>query len=96
MIHSEKKEADCRVAPHVPERKLWCGFSGKRWEPDVGGLKAMELSKSLADELMVYALNIGDGQTRKEYIDQCKKWQVRRRPALHFFRIDMLLFVTMG
>jgi len=67
-----------RVARFVPERKLWYIFSGKRWEPDVGGLKAMELCKTLADELMVYALNIADEQTRKEYIDQCKKWQVRR------------------
>ena len=68
----------CRVARYVPERKLWYIFSGKRWEPDVGGLKAMELCKTLANELMVYALNIADEQMRKEYIDQCKKWQVRR------------------
>ena len=67
-----------RVARYVPERKLWYIFGGKHWEPDVGGLKAMELCKTLADELMVYALNIADEQTRKEYIDQCKKWQVRR------------------
>ena len=67
-----------RVARYVPERKLWYIFGGKRWEPDVGGLKAMELCKTLADELMVYALNLEDEQVRKEYIDQCKKWQVRR------------------
>ena len=66
------------VARYVPERKLWYIFNGKRWVPDIGGLKAMELCKKLAIELMVYALNITDEQIRKGYIDRCKKWQVRR------------------
>ena len=66
------------VARYVPERKLWYIFSGKRWEPDIAGLKAMELCKTLANELMVYAFHISDEQQRKEYIDRCKKWQTRR------------------
>ena len=66
------------VARYVPERKLWYIFSGKRWEPDIAGLKAMELCKQLANELMVYAFQISDEQLRKEYIDRCKKWQARR------------------
>ena len=66
------------VARYVPERKLWYIFSGKRWEPDIAGLKAMELCKKLANELMVYAFHISDEQLRKEYIDRCKKWQTRR------------------
>ncbi len=66
------------VARYVPERKLWYIFSGKRWEPDIAGLKAMELCKALANELMVYAFHIPDEQQRKEYIDRCKKWQARR------------------
>ena len=66
------------VARYVPERKLWYIFSGKRWDPDVGGLKVMELCKQLAYELMVYAFQISDEQLRKEYIDRCKKWQARR------------------
>ena len=66
------------VARYVPERKLWYIFRGKRWEPDIGGLKAMELCKKLANALMVYAFNISDEQLRKDYIDRCKKWQARR------------------
>jgi putative DNA primase/helicase len=66
------------VVRYVPERKLWYIFSGKRWEPDIGGLKAMELCKKLANALMVYAFNISDEQQRKDYIDRCKKWQARR------------------
>ena len=66
------------VARYVPERKLWYIFNGKRWEPDIAGLKAMELCKKLANELMVYAFHISDEQLRKEYIDRCKKWQTRR------------------
>jgi P4 family phage/plasmid primase-like protien len=66
------------VVRYVPERKLWYIFQGKRWEPDIGGLKAMELCKKLANALMVYAFNISDEQQRKDYIDRCKKWQARR------------------
>ena len=66
------------VVRYVPERKLWYIFSGKRWEPDIGGLKAMELCKKLANALMVYAFHISDEQQRKDYIDRCKKWQARR------------------
>ena len=66
------------VARYVPERKLWYIFQGKRWEPDIGGLRAMELCKKLANELMVYAVGISDEQLRKDYIDRCKKWQARK------------------
>ena len=67
-----------RVARYIPERKMWFIYNGKRWEPDIAGLDAMELCKKLADELLVYALKIGDEQVRKDFIDKCKKWQIRR------------------
>lgn len=38
----------------------------------------MELCKSLADELLRYALGIHDERLRKDYIDFCLKWQLRR------------------
>ena len=67
-----------QVARYIPERRMWYIFSGTRWEPDVGGLNAMELCKKLADGLITYALHLPDEQVRKDYIDKCKKWQLRR------------------
>jgi putative DNA primase/helicase len=66
------------VARYVPERKMWFCYEKGIWRPDISNLKAMELCKSLADELLVYALNINDERLRNQYIDYCRKWQVRR------------------
>ena len=64
-------------ARYVPERKRWYIYSGKVWEPDTGGLRAMELCKALADALAIYALSIPDEQQRIAYQDHVKKWQRR-------------------
>ncbi|MGS0763939.1 phage/plasmid primase, P4 family [Syntrophomonas curvata] len=66
------------VARYVPERKLWYCYEGGIWVPDVGNLKAMEFCKSLANQLLIYAVSIKDENRRNDYIDYCRKWQVRR------------------
>ncbi len=66
-----------QVARYVPERKLWYTYSGKLWEPDIGNLRAMELCKKLADELVIYALSIPDGRERNEYRKAVERWQIR-------------------
>lgn len=63
------------VARFVPERKKWYIYDGIRWGADVGGLKAMELAKDLADALTVYSTKIKDEATRNFFIDTfVKKW----------------------
>lgn len=64
-------------ARYVPERKRWYVYNGDVWEPDTGSLKAMELCKTLADALAIYALSIPDEQQRIAYQDHVKKWQRR-------------------
>ncbi len=66
-------------ARYVPQRKKWFIYDGKRWTPDVGNLRAMELCKELADALMVYALSIQDEKQRREYMDYIGKWQSRQK-----------------
>lgn len=66
------------VARYVPERKMWYCYDGGIWKADTGNLKAMELCKSLADALLVYALEIQDERQRSAYIEYCRKWQQRR------------------
>lgn len=66
------------VARYVPERKIWYCYVKGIWLPDVGNLKTMELCKSLADELVRYALGIHEERLRKEYVEYCFKWQLRR------------------
>lgn len=44
-------------------------YDGTRWIPDIGGLKTMELAKSLADSLVRYALTITDERRRKDYLE---------------------------
>lgn len=64
-------------ARYVPERKKWFVYSGRVWEPDPGGLRAMELCKRLADALVVYALGLPDGAVREEYRGFVERWQKR-------------------
>lgn len=66
------------VARFVPERKIWHCYENGIWVPDVGNLKTMELCKSMADDLLRYALGIHDERLRNDYIDYCRKWQLRR------------------
>ena len=56
-------------------------ISGKRWEPDIGGLrKRWSYAKNLPNELMVYAVGIiADEQLRERTISiGVKKWQARK------------------
>lgn len=66
------------ICRFVPERKKWYVFSGKCWQADVGSLKAMELCKSLADDLLQYALTINEEHLRTNFLKECGKWQQRR------------------
>lgn len=65
------------IARYVPERKKWYVYDGTRWLPDIGGLKTMELAKSLGDSLVRYALTITDERRRKDYLEYSAKWQSR-------------------
>ncbi|SJZ82895.1 DNA primase family protein, partial [Garciella nitratireducens] len=65
-------------ARFVPERKMWFCYENGIWIPDVGNLKVMGKCKSLANQLLTYALTIQDEHQRKAYIDYCRKWQSRR------------------
>lgn len=65
------------VARYVPERKMWFAYDGVRWVPDIGGLRTMELAKSLGDSLVRYALTIQDEQKRKGYLEYSTRWQAR-------------------
>lgn len=65
------------IARYVPERKKWYVYDGTRWIPDIGGLKTMELAKSLSDSLVRYALTITDERIRKDYLEYSAKWQSR-------------------
>ena len=65
-------------ARFVPERKMWFCYENGIWIPDVANLKVMEMCKSLANQLLTYALTIQDEHQRKAYIDYCRKWQSRR------------------
>ncbi|HHY08215.1 MAG TPA: nucleoside triphosphatase, partial [Corynebacteriales bacterium] len=51
---------------------------GRVWASDTGNLKVMNLCKSLANQIMYYALSITDENLRKSYIKSAGKWQERR------------------
>lgn len=64
-------------ARYVPERKKWFVYNGKKWVPDIGNLRAMELCKKLADALAIYALSLPEGSQRDDYRDFVNRWQKR-------------------
>lgn len=64
-------------ARYVPERKKWFIYDGKVWRPDTGDLKVMQLCKTLADKLTIYALSLKDEMLRQEYLKHTAKWQKR-------------------
>lgn len=67
------------ISRYVPERKKWFVYDGRVWTSDTGNLKVMNLCKSLANQIMYYALSIKDENLRKSYIKSASKWQERRR-----------------
>jgi putative DNA primase/helicase len=66
------------ICRFVPERKKWYVFNGKFWQADIAGLKSMELCKSLADNLLKYALTISEEHLRTNFLKECGRWQQRR------------------
>jgi putative DNA primase/helicase len=66
------------ITRYVPERKKWFVYDGRVWASDTGNLKVMNLCKSLANQIMYYALSIKDENLRKSYIKSASKWQERR------------------
>ena len=84
-IGASRLFADCykNIARYVPERKCWYIYDNGVWKDDVGNLKAMELCKELADEIMRYSLTLTDEQLRQEYIKYCIKWQNRHNREIY-------------
>jgi len=66
------------IARYVPERKLWYVFDGRRWIPDVGNLKTMDLCMELAAILLVYVAGFEDSGLKKKFGDNWWRWQIRR------------------
>lgn len=67
------------IARFVPERKKWFVYDGRVWASDTGNLKVMNLCKSLANQIVYYALSIKNEELRKSYIKSASKWQERRK-----------------
>ena len=66
------------IARYVPERKKWYVYDGIRWKDDVGSMKVMELSKDLADALLMYATTIKEEHVRTAFVKSATKWQQRK------------------
>ncbi len=64
-------------ARYMAERKQWYVYDGRKWVPDPGGLRVMELCKELADTLLVYAVSLKDEHTKAKYIGFVNEWQKR-------------------
>jgi len=64
-------------ARYVPERKKWFVYDGKSWNADIGDLKVMELCKTLANNLTIYALSLEDEKKREQYLKFVGHWQRR-------------------
>ena len=67
---------------YVPQRKMWYLFTGKRWEPDLGGLRTMELCKELAEMLYLYTRRIDDRTptihgTSQQLVKAADRWRQR-------------------
>ena len=60
------------IARYVLERKKWYIYDGMRWKPDVGSLKVMELSKDLADALIMHATTIKNEEVRTFFLAICQ------------------------
>lgn len=84
------------VARYVPERKCWFVYDGKRWQPDIGTLKAMELSKGLADAMLRYALTVRDEEKRTSFLSQCQKWQFRKNRTTYLNEAQSVYPISMS
>lgn len=88
------------IARFVPERKKWFVYDGKRWAADTAGLMIMELSKDLADALLIYTSSIKDEDKRKAFLEGSKRWQQRRyreiyiKEAQSVYPLSMEVFDT--
>lgn len=76
------------IARFVPERKKWFVYDGKRWAADIVGLMIMELSKDLADALLIYTASIKDEDKRKAFLEGCKRWQQRRYREIYIKEVQ--------
>lgn len=62
------------IARYCADRGRWYIFDGKRWKPDSqDGTQAMQLTKKLADALLIYASSTEDA----DYVKAVAKWQNR-------------------
>lgn len=84
------------VARYVPERKCWFVYDGRRWQPDIGSLKAMELCKDLADAMLRYALTIRDETQRTAFLGKCQKWQYRKFRSTYLSEAQSVYPVSMS
>jgi len=66
------------IARYVPEKKIWRCYADGIWNDDIGSLRVMELCKKLADALMFYTISLENERLKKDYLDYCRKWQLRR------------------
>lgn len=64
------------IARYVPSRKSWYIFDGTKWVKDDCSLKAIELCKSLADLLLLYANSLKRGE-KGDFPEFAIKWQKR-------------------
>lgn len=88
------------TARYAPERKKWMVYDGRRWTPDTGNLRVMEMCKKLADVLMMYALTLTDEKQRGDYIKHVSKWQQRNyretilKDAASVYPVEIAAFDT--
>ena len=66
------------IARFNASRDIWYVYDGCVWRPDENELAVFELSKSLADKLLIFALQIKDEDTRTRYIKNVQKLQFRK------------------
>lgn len=84
------------VARYVPERKCWFVYDGRRWQPDIGTLKTMELCKGLADAMLRYALTIRDEGERTSFLSKCQKWQYRKNRTTYLNEAQSVYPISMS
>ena len=59
----------------IYETKQWYVFDGKRWVKDPQKFRVMELCKSLADTLLVYASGLPEDENSKKFLESVLKWR---------------------
>lgn len=66
------------IARYNASRGVWYVYDGNVWRADRKELLVMELAKSLADKLYLFALQIKDEDVRTRYIKRMQKLHSRR------------------